>query len=193
MRKKIFLTLAALFLAVLPGYAQQGAGKELVIIRDYDDCWHLDLALWHAIQLKRGGAQVQVILQDEAVLAALYYPLPPQTFDEENVPDDLWREQEQPNRELHVGTSGKRPRGDVWTVKEKLKFSGKLLTPSDRTASTMVDFRALKIPYVVSAFSAKLLGVYDQLKAKGEPLSPDPDKPVDISPLVKAGYRVSIF
>jgi hypothetical protein len=188
------LLLALLCGAVLApsAAAAQAQQKELVVIRDYDDTLRFALTLLRTVMLKRSGVDVRVVFQDEAVLAALYFPLPPQKYDEENVEEDFRKERGYARHDYRSGTSGARPRGDARHLRTRLKLDGKLQQPTEMTMATMTEFRALKIPYEVCAFSARVMGVYDQLKEKGEPLSADVSEPASVAGPSASGYAVRV-
>lgn len=51
-------------------------------------------------------------------------------------------------------------------------------------------FIAAKIPYTICSLSAAQLGIYEQLKALGLPLSEDPGAPVAIAPYLLDNYQL---
>ena len=83
---------------------------------------------------------------------------------------------------------------DAISMPPRLKLPDMDLKVSDAMKLWMGKIKEEKIPYTVCTASAKYFyGVYDELKAMGEPLSPDIVDPVDISPYLKQGYQVLTY
>ncbi|OGS10524.1 MAG: hypothetical protein A2285_03955 [Elusimicrobia bacterium RIFOXYA12_FULL_57_11] len=191
--RRILFALAAALLFPLQSGAQQVAQKELVLIRDYDDVVRFGMGLMHAIQRAKAGAEVRVVFEANAVMAVLMFPLPPQVFDTNTPAHDKWIEREDIDYDYSTHTSDLRPRGGRRVSLSSLKFAGKMMAAEEITTSVWNEFKKLKIKYTVCSFSATILGFYDTLKLKGEPLSPDQGTPVDIAPYIRENYQLSVF
>lgn len=185
MIKKIFLasfavvSLAASLPAQVTGKVVIVAGRPQVVN-----------AMKRAVQLKEAGIEVQVIFEREGILPFL----------------DLYGV---------LGTAGWKTKMTAFAAEDAVETSTstvkgrtgqmtakhpklKLLDMSFRAPPAMrplLDTMKLKqIPYTLCSMSAKqIFDVFNELKATGEPMSPNADVPVDLSPLIKLGYQVIVY
>lgn len=189
--KKTFLLLAlALPTAALPAPApaQAPAPKVLLVVRDFvrdqgSEEAKFDFALYRAVKMKEAGIDVAVSFEDKAVLCFLdlhgELDKPAMKKKVKDLEDALAAEPEE-----------KRAKKEVRPPKYWLAGRQIGLPPSRR--EIIQRFLDLKIPYTVSAQSARDYDVFDELKAAGEPLTAGKGRAEDLSPYIKQGYQVII-
>lgn len=193
MKKTIFILIAGLFLAS-PVCAQQSASKLLVVIRDgVDNRIDFGFAIWHVVQLKRGGADVRVVFEGESVInflgeaAVKKFNLELSTPAEPIVVSTIVATAGTGSAPMPGQGPTSRPR-----VEHKYQFGNKKATDSEQITSLLSDLKK-EVPYTVCALSASLLNMSSELKAAGVPVSADATRPVDVSQYVKEGYQIVVW
>lgn len=184
MIKKLFLaSFAVLFLAAsLP--AQQTGKVVLVVGRQVVN------SMKRAVQLKQAGLEVQVVFEREAVLpfldlhgvlATAGWKTKMAAFVEEDA--------------VETSTRAVKGRTGQMTAKHpKLRLLDMTFRAAPAMQPLLDKMKLEKIPYTICSMSAKqIYDVYNELKATGEPMSPNAEVPVDISPLIKQGYQVIVY
>ena len=207
MMKKIFSGLAVILLFSLQGFAQEQAGRKVLVIigSSIEDPTYFDFGISHVIELKRAGLDVTVIFEKEAVLYFLDAPslsaqvhthagnrfrtappTPPVVV--ASTADVVAIEASKKLAAAAVAENSYDSGKDF-----KLQFRGQSRTSEDIISSLIKDFKDLHIPYTLCSLSATVFGKYDQLKALGEPLSPNQGDTIDLSPYFKDNYQVLTF
>ncbi|MEI7529566.1 MAG: hypothetical protein WCK76_11570 [Elusimicrobiota bacterium] len=215
---KIFFSFAVLALFPLHALSQEGPKKILLITQSRtDDLFSFGMALWRGMELQRAGMDVHVVFQGEAVAYFLgkdafrEYMKSSRTM-------EILVSSTAADAAVVISTecaSGpvdgqicvKTPGGGAAMVPNPTKQfekphvysipAGKGGKPGKFSASRggatwklLDDFIAAKVPYTLCSLSAVQLGIYDKLKAAGQPLSEDMYSPVDISSFVTGKYQI---
>ena len=166
MIKKIALSLlvAAGFCAAAA--AQQAPAKVVLVVREYDNELRFNMAVWRAVQLKQAGVDVTVLFEREGVLNLL--PEQGGVFARDSVNSER----------AAVGANRGRNRA---------------LYGARKGRALLKELARLKVPQVVCSVSAVSFGKYDELKAAGYQMSPDPERWVDLVPYEKSGAQLLFF
>jgi len=181
MIKSSLLAGLSFFLLIASSSAQTAEGKALVIINDFSDSGVFVIGLARAAQMKQAGLDVSLLFEDSAVLCFL------DLHGELSKPG--WTQKVRALSDELAGPEAKKYK--IWPRRFQLLETPLVLSEMRRSALRRV--MELNIPYIVSSESAKSYFVYDELKAAGEPLSPDPKHTVDISNYIKQGYRIIVY
>jgi len=182
MIKKLFLSVPVLFFLFSSLPAQESGPKVLLVLGKLSDS-SLVPGLQRAVQLKKAGVEVRIIFEREAVLSFI--------DQHDGLSKPGWRKKME-SFALEVPTDT--VKDDSSALHPKFKLPDMNLKISKDLKSWMQKIKDEQIPYTVCSASAKYIyDVYDELKATGEPLSSDPEAPVDISPYLKQGYQVLVY
>lgn len=181
--KKLLLFSAALLLPALPLPAQQSP-KVLLVAGN-----HLGVAVERAVQLKKAGIQVEVVIEREALLGLIQ---------DSNIGDNPgWKAKMDAvaqEYEVENSTMTRGPLGTKTPKHPKFALLGRSYRRPPGSKPALKGLADAGIPYTVcSASAVRMYEVYDELKAAGLPMSPDKDFPVDLSPYVKQGYQIIVY
>lgn len=184
MLKKILLACSTLFFLAAPLPAQV-TPKVLLVIGSQPAN-----AVNRALQLKKAGIEVAVVFEREAIFFIL---------SELNVQTSAgWpAKMEALAAEYAVETSTNAVRGLIGgntPLHPKFMLLNRRIGVGPGRKLLLPELKKASIPYTVCSFSAKMMfEVYTELKGLGEPMSPDPDVPVDLSPYLTQGYQLIVY
>ncbi len=181
MIKKSFITISMLLFMVSLLPAQENGQNVVMILGKFSDS-SLIPGLQRAVQLKKAGIEVRIIFEREAVLSFIDL--------NDGLSKPAWQKK---MKDLAVERSTDTIK-DFLAEHPKFKLLDMNLKTSDTLKIWMQKIKDEKIPYTVCSASAKYIyDIYVDLKATGEPLSPDSEAPVDISPFIKQGYQILVY
>jgi hypothetical protein len=177
MLKKMFLTVISVLLLSLNVAAQPVTQKILVVLNDSPEGFRFMLGIRHVLALKSAGNQVHVVFEGDSVLSFL------EATGVTTTP--AWKKKMKDIADAPpVSGPPKRPDRRAELTKMNLE------TPRKQWYT---ELKRLKIPFTICSFSARTLGVYDELRSIGDQMSPDPDKTVPLAPFIAQDYQVLVF
>lgn len=200
MKKTVLALIAALSLSSSV-FAQQSGSKLLVVMRDgLDNRMNFGFAVWHIVQLKRGGVDVRVIFEGESMLNLLGETAVKKYSEMRNPVSPQPAVSTAAVNGALVDTSSGSARPVVPTAfyqdpavkARKYQFGEKKLTDSDQLASLVADLKR-EVPYEVCSLSAAMMDLAGELRASGLSVSADATRPVDLSKYVKDGYQIVVW
>lgn len=181
--RKLTLILSALLLQAAALRAQQEQ-KVLLVLGN-----HLGVGIERAVQLKKAGIQVQVVIEREAVLGLVQ--------DSNLGAGAGWKakiDAIEKEYEVENSTAVRGPLGTKTPKHPKFALLGRPYKRPPGARSALDVLTSEGVPFTVcSATASRLYEVYDELRAAGLPMSADRQFPVDLSPYIKQGYQLIVY